>query len=208
MQAALSVGLVACGQASGVGTDSGTPVDSGPITLTSLTDVCDGVSTLTGANVLSITQPYYQATFTPITGAPTALELFVSTTNTPTIVCHPHQTSTEGPPDVAASISVTVQAQFATADKTFGESFAATITLSAAEVDQSLAFLGTEPVASIQGTFQPVIAGTWTTHDLSFGGTLLSSAVSDGSPGSTTGTITEQASSGNMGKVQGAGSWK
>jgi hypothetical protein len=196
---------LACSQAAGTGTDGGTEA-SGPIVLRSLKDLCDSEPQLTGNNVLSLLRSYYGATFTPTSGSPSTLELFITTTNAPTIICHPHVVSTGGPPDVPASIDVGVQATFTTTDKMFNESFGALVTLNAGANGQSLAFLGVEPVTAIQGTFQPAITGTWTTHDLSFGGTLLVT-VPDGGPGTTNGLVEEQASGGNAGKVQGAGSW-
>ena len=201
--------VIACGgQTTGPGPDSGVDSSGGPIILPSPTDVCDGVSTLTGDHVLAILQPYYAATYSPMTGSPSALEIFISTTSNFTITCHPHMVSNGGPPDMAASISIAVQAVFTTQDKTFNESFAATVTLSAAQSSVALAFAGTEPVTAIHGTFQPAIAGTWATHDLSFSGELIPSTGGDAGVGTTTGTVSEQASNGNMGMVRGAGSWK
>jgi hypothetical protein len=201
--------VIACGgQTAGPGPDSGVDSSGGPIILPSPADVCDGVSTLTGDHVLAILQPYYGATYSPMAGSPSPLELFISTTSNATITCHPHVVSNGGPPDMAASISVAVQAVFATQDKTFNETFTATVTLSAVQSSVALAFAGTEPVTAIQGTFQPAIAGTWTTHDLSFSGELVPSTGTDGGVGTTTGSVTEQANNGNMGMVRGAGSWK
>jgi hypothetical protein len=210
----LALSILACGGQTSTGTDAGpdspadVAADTGPIILPSPSDVCDGDPNLTGNHVLSILQPYYAATYTPMNGSPSALQLFVSTTSNPTITCHPHVVSNGGPPDMPASISVAVQATFATQDKTFNEVFAATVTLSAAQSSQSLAFAGTEPTSSIQGTYQPTITGTWMSHVLSFSGAVLPSVGGDGGPGSTTGSVTEQASNTNMGKVMGAGSWK
>jgi hypothetical protein len=71
---------------------------------------------------------------------------------------------------------------------------------------------GSVPIASIKGTYKAVISGSWTTHVVGFAGSLegpKSDAGADaGSAGTSQGSANEQASSGNMGQVKGAGNWK
>jgi hypothetical protein len=149
--------------------------------------------------------PRYEATFSYIgQGTPTPLTIDVSYTNG-TITCHTHWTCKCGAPDIPAWIEVTAKAKLATKDGTFNESFDAQIALRF--YANGLELSGSVPIASLGGTYKPLIGGTWSTHAVAFGGQLRSAADAGG-PGTTTGSATEQASNSGMGQAIGIGDWK
>jgi hypothetical protein len=167
------------------------------VQLGSTSDPCDGVASLTGQLVLSVLKPSYTATFTPNgTGAASALSLTVSYSGG-TITCHAAQ---NGEVDMPASIDLAVQAHLSTSDGLFDESFDATVSMTAG-APSLLGFDGSVAIAELHGTFKPVITGSWTIHDVAFGGQMLAA-------GSTSGSIVEQASAGNFGETRGAGGWR
>ena len=192
--------LVAACSHSGPGQGGPTP-DAAPqsTVLGSLSDTCAGITGFDGQQAVSMLKAAYSATYSPIpTGTGTSSTAAITVTySNGQIVCN---TPYGGDDAMAPSITLGVQASFATSDGAFNEHFAATVTLSS-QGNGPLALLGTVPMASLHGTYTPKITGTWTTHDVSFGGMIQAA-------GTTSGTVEEQASTGNMGQVIGAGSWQ
>jgi hypothetical protein len=169
------------------------PAEAGPPL--SLSDVCDGVSGLTGQSVLDGLKPTYAATFSYQGGASTALSITTHYAGGP-ITCHTHTISTGGPPDTPAWVEVQMQMTFVTADGAFDESFSTPI---GAHFTTTLGFNAPVPASAIKGTYKPTLTG-FATVDIAFAGSF--------SGATTTGTVMEQGMSGNVGQVMRAGSWQ
>jgi hypothetical protein len=198
------------------GGDSGS---GGETVLGSLTDTCDGETSLTGQSILdAVSNVTFTGTFTPQGSTSTSPITIQFAYAGGQIVCHHAFTCACGAPDMPAKIDLHVQTTLVTGDGTFDETFESVISKSAPPGLPDLSFTGSEPVASLGGTYQPVITGTWDAHEISFGGDITPSAADagtlDGGPsGTTSGNATEQAmrqldSGIGMGQTQGAGSWK
>jgi hypothetical protein len=192
--------VAACGhQRQATGTPDAPPADAAPqsVVLGSLTDACAGIAGFDGQQAVSMLKAAYSATYSPIPSGTASTLSLVVTYSTGQITCN---TPYGGELDMPPSITLGVQASFATSDGTFNEQFAAQLTLSS-QSNGELGFAGTVPIASLHGTYAPQLAGTWTTHDVSFGGQIYAG-------GTTTGSIEEQAATGNIGQVTGAGNWQ
>jgi hypothetical protein len=198
-----ALALAGCGGGSAGSPDAGS-IDGGPIgnggvvKLATLDDPCDGQSALTGRSILDLLLSSYAATYTA-QGATTGTALTITTTyQAGDILCHPHFSSCAqcGAPDMIAYIELEVATTFSTADGTFAESFTARV-----RSPGGLSLQGYVAIDQLHGSFHPAIAGSWDTHQVSFGGDL-------GSTGATQGSVVEQVSRSNMGQTLGAGAWK
>ena len=185
------------------GTDISVP-DASPFTLSSLSDACV-VPTLTGQAVLDVMKPEYDATLTyfpALGGSSTPLKILVTYGNG-TITCNP------GHGGRPTSVALAVAARVVTGDGVLDESLDATVSLAG---DASLTFAASEPVSAITGTYKPMLAGTWSSHQLEFDGTFWSlseeAGVDASSVGRTGGLAAEMATGETSSEGQDLGNWE
>lgn len=187
----------------GGGSDGSTPITTYP--LTTPDEVCDGVPGLTGASLVAAMKAEYTATFTPRSGAATALSIKLKYEGG-AMVCHRAFISNGGAPNMPAWVELTAAMTFQTADGLFAEERPAQVARHSSDV---LELSSEAPVADLKGTFTPAAMPGFDVIRVGFGGSLKADA-------STTGNVQQLGSKSappppgqvNPGLTQPVGSWK
>jgi len=182
MRSILFLALVACGTSTSNpdGGDTQGDPDSGPFTLSSLDDICDGA--VSGKQLMALVHPFYGGTYTPPVSRPPMMAWTGSTKpsalsitaahGTGAIVCHPKEVfhCPPGAPCAAprqAYITVDLDLGFKTADGTLDEKLV--VTAQFEQNNPSVSFTGDLPAAKIAGTY-PIATGVPAETRLSVGG--------------------------------------